>query len=83
MAYLPRDYVFFNAEPLGVTEERKDDADWFMAMRNALEVWDYSELNERYVAPLGVRFHLVPFGYAPYYESSLRVVSYRAARPQP
>jgi hypothetical protein len=69
--YFPRHYIFFNAEPLGVTKWRENRA-WFDVMRGAVEVWDYNRANAQYVEPLGVRYRHVPFGYAPYYESSFQ-----------
>lgn len=67
--YLPARYIFFNAEPLSAPKWR-DDRGWFNAMRNSLEVWGYNSYHEKYISPLGVPFYPVPFGYAPYYESS-------------
>ncbi len=72
LEFLPKNYIFLNAEPLNVKDEWNDLADWFEAMRNAREVWDYNMSNAEYVEKLAVPFHFVPFGYAPYYETSFQ-----------
>ena len=68
---LPKRYIFMNAEPLSVAWWR-DNPDWSLAMRKALEVWGYEKSNEAFVSALGVRFFYVPFGYAPYFEATFR-----------
>lgn len=80
-AYLPRRYIFFNAEPLHIPKW-KDDADWFAAMRGALQVWGYARHHEAYVTPLGVPYRYVPFGYAPYYEEHFRANTQGKSLPQ-
>ena len=69
--YMPANYIFFNGEQLDLPHW-KEDEDWSRGMRDALEVWDFSQTNEKYVTRLGARFRYVPFGYAPYYERSYR-----------
>jgi hypothetical protein len=69
--YMPDSYIFYNGEQLSMPHW-KDDESWTRGLRNALEVWDYAPSNEQIVAGLGVRFQYVPFGYAPYYESSFQ-----------
>jgi hypothetical protein len=71
LVYMPRHYVFYNGEPLSVPRWR-DNADWWAAMRGALSIWGYAPGNEAFVAPLGIAFTYVPFGYAPYYEETFR-----------
>jgi len=66
--YMPARYIFYNAEPLGLARWR-DNEEWRFKMRGALQIWGYTRTDERYVANLGIPYHFVPFGYAPYYES--------------
>jgi hypothetical protein len=66
--WLPKKYIFINAEPLNVNVAWRDFPKWFGAMTRAKAVWGYSKSNEEHVLRLGVPFHFVPFGYAPYYE---------------
>lgn len=74
LEFLPTNYILWNPEPLDRQRERTGvNADWFAAMRNAREVWDYKRSNADSVKNLGVPFHFVPFGYAPYYESIFRM----------
>jgi hypothetical protein len=68
---LPRNYIFWNAEPLNVTRW-SDNADWRDAMKSAKVVWGYTRSNLEYIEKLGVPFTVVPFGYAPYYETAFR-----------
>ena len=69
LEWLPRNYVFYNAEPLWVVDPHRPGG-WLRAMNGALEVWDYSKRNEEHARRAGVGFRFVPFGYAPYYEES-------------
>jgi hypothetical protein len=68
---LPRNYVFLNGEPLNV-KKWSANSNWNAAMKGAREVWGYSRGNAEHVQSLGVLFHFVPFGYAPYYETIFR-----------
>lgn len=70
---LPRNYVMWNADALDRHRDHTGiDADWFVKLGNARCVWGYTHANAEQVARLGVPFRYVPFGYAPYYESSFR-----------
>ena len=69
--YAPKNYIFYNAEQLSLPRWR-DDPNWIHGLQNALEVWDYSDANESYLSRFGKQIRRVPFGYAPYYESSYR-----------
>ena len=71
LVYMPRQYVFYNGEPLSVPRWR-DNAEWWAQMRGALSIWGYAQGNAAFVAPLGIPFTYVPFGYAPYYEETFR-----------
>jgi hypothetical protein len=66
---LPSHYIFFNAEPLCVPRWQGNE-EWLAAMRGAIEIWDYNRLNQAQLLGLGRPFQHVPFGYAPYYETS-------------
>lgn len=68
---LPKHYIFVNAEPLDVTKWN-DNVLWHEGMRNARAVWGYKRSDAEHVEKLGVPFHYVPLGYAPYYETSFR-----------
>lgn len=65
---MPRDYVFFNGEPLRVPDWG-ENPDWMARIRGARAVFDYNELNRPVIDRIGALFHYVPFGYAPYYEA--------------
>lgn len=77
LEFLPKTYIFVNAEPLHILVNAEplhvkrwgDYTDWFKAMKNAKAVWGYKRQDAEFVEKLGVPFHLVPFGYAPYYET--------------
>ncbi len=81
--FLPTDYIVWNAEPLDRPRERTGvNADWFTAMQNAREVWDYKNSNATSVKDLGGPIHFVPFGYSPCYESTFRRYVQRENRRQ-
>lgn len=78
--FLPKNYIFVNAEPLDIIENAdplhvkrwSDNKDWFKGMKNARAVWGYVRHHAEFVEKLGVPYHFVPFGYAPYYETVFR-----------
>ena len=67
----PRQYIFCNGEQLSLPHW-SGDPNWTNGIRNALEVWDYSQANEPYVRSLGGSYRYVPIGYAPSYEATFR-----------
>lgn len=71
LEFLPKNYIFVNAEPLYV-KRWGDNTEWFKAMKNAKAVWGYERHDAEFVEKLGTPFHFVPFGYAPYYETMFR-----------
>lgn len=68
LEFLPKNYIFVNAEPLHV-KRWGDNTDWFKAMKSAKAVWGYERHDAEFVEKLRAPFHFVPFGYAPYYET--------------
>ncbi|MGQ0802749.1 MAG: hypothetical protein ACT4PI_02620 [Actinomycetota bacterium] len=67
----PKNYIFVNAEPLAISRWT-DNVHWSKGIRNARGVWGYKRSEAEHVERLGVPFHFVPLGYAPYYETSFR-----------
>lgn len=69
--FMPRHYVFFNAEPLHVPPWDTND-EWFEKISGAEAVWNYTRSGTQRLVDAGIGARFVPFGYAPHYEASFR-----------
>lgn len=64
---LPERYIFYNAEPLGLSRWR-DNRTWRDMMHGARQIWGYARGDQLHVDHFGMPYRHVPFGYSPYYE---------------
>lgn len=64
---LPERYIFYNAEPLGLSRWR-DNRPWRDMMHGALQIWGYARRDHFHVDYFGMPYRYIPFGYSPYYE---------------
>lgn len=70
LAYLPRRYVFINAEPMHVLRWQAKAR--LRAIEAAIEVWDYTTASAAITELTNKAVTVVPFGYASYYEHLFR-----------